>query len=213
MVSIFLDESGDLGFNFSASGTSKYFVVCILITENKKTLDQLVKKIIRNLPPKQRQKRKGVLHCTNEDVTIRKRLLANLTHRELGIVYICIEKKRILIPDRNQKHLLYNYITNALINKVFDYLSEKEIGGVDFFASRRETNKYYNECFSRFIESNTTKNSNIDLKIHIASPQDEKCLQIVDFLSWSVFRKYEYNDDEYYSIISSKIIDRIYMYK
>jgi hypothetical protein len=38
MAYIFLDESGDLGFNFKKKKTSKIFVVTCLFTENKKPI-------------------------------------------------------------------------------------------------------------------------------------------------------------------------------
>jgi hypothetical protein len=32
-------------------------------------------------------------------------------------------------------------------------------------------------------------------------------LQAVDFISWAVFRKYEYKDESYYEIIRKKIVE------
>ena len=46
-----------------------------------------------------------------------------------------------------------------------------------------------------------------NITIEIKTPYEEKCLQAVDFLSWSIFRKYQQEDDSYYKIISSKIFE------
>jgi len=46
-----------------------------------------------------------------------------------------------------------------------------------------------------------------NLRIAIRTPFEEKALQAVDFVSWSVFRKYEYGDDSYYNLIKSKIVE------
>jgi hypothetical protein len=44
------------------------------------------------------------------------------------------------------------------------------------------------------------------MKVKIQAPDSEKWLQIVDFICWSIFKKYENNEKEYYDIISNLII-------
>lgn len=45
MAHIFLDESGDLGFNFKKKNTSKFFIVTILFVEGSKNpIEKIVKK-------------------------------------------------------------------------------------------------------------------------------------------------------------------------
>ena len=41
----------------------------------------------------------------------------------------------------------------------------------------------------------------LKISIEIHTPESEKCLQIVDFISWAIFRKYEYNDQTFFDII------------
>jgi hypothetical protein len=74
-------------------------------------------------------------------------------------------------------------------------------------ASRRETSKYLNENFCNYIKKQTKSNHGVYLEVEIAFPTVEKCLLIVDFISWAVFRKIEHGDDSYYNIIKSKIIE------
>jgi hypothetical protein len=49
MQYIFMDESGDLGLDFSKIRTSRYFMVTFLLVSNKKPLDKIVKKIFFEL--------------------------------------------------------------------------------------------------------------------------------------------------------------------
>jgi len=45
MAYIFLDESGDLGFNFKKKGTSDFFIITFLfLDESKKSLEKIVKR-------------------------------------------------------------------------------------------------------------------------------------------------------------------------
>jgi len=46
----------------------------------------------------------------------------------------------------------------------------------------------------------------------IKTPFEEKALQAADFASWSIFRKYEYGDEEYYKIIQQKIAEEKPLY-
>ena len=43
--------------------------------------------------------------------------------------------------------------------------------------------------------------------IEIKIPQNEKGLQVVDFCSWGIFRKYEFEDDFFYEIFKEKLLE------
>jgi len=68
---------------------------------------------------------------------------------------------------------------------------------VIFIASRRETNKYLKENFKDYLEKQTTSNHNLTLEVQIATPDEEKSLQVADFVYWAIFRKYERGDETY----------------
>lgn len=52
MAYIFMDESGDLGFNFKKKKTSQYFVVTFIFTKDKGPLEKIVKKIFKGFTKK-----------------------------------------------------------------------------------------------------------------------------------------------------------------
>ena len=45
------------------------------------------------------------------------------------------------------------------------------------------------------------------MEVEIKTPSEEKSLQAVDFVSWAIFRKYEFGDDSYYNVVKEKIIE------
>ncbi len=47
MSYIFMDESGELGFDFKKEKTSKFFVVTFIFTKDKNTLNKIVKKSLK----------------------------------------------------------------------------------------------------------------------------------------------------------------------
>lgn len=54
MAYIFLDESGDLGFDFKKDKTSKFFVITCLFVNNATSVEKSIKKIFKNFTAKER---------------------------------------------------------------------------------------------------------------------------------------------------------------
>jgi hypothetical protein len=120
---------------------------------------------------------------------------------------IYLNKRKVYACLRDEKQILYNYVTNVLIDRI---LTKKLIPygeRVNIIASRRETNKVLNEQFRSYIEQQSRYNHNANIKVSVKPPQEEKCLQIVDFVCWSLFRKYEYSDNSYADLIKDLVLE------
>lgn len=202
MVFIFMDESGDLGFDFSKQKTSKYFIITFLILNHKRTAEKIIKHSFRRLSLKRRKSKKGYLHSYKEDSKTRIAILSELSNKKVIIISIILDKKILHKNLYEQKHALYNIVTTKLLKRVYDLKLIDRNRKVNLIASRRETNKYINEGFKLFIE-------NINMEVDIKSPSEEKCLQLADFVSWAIFRKYESGDNRYYELIKNIIAEEI----
>jgi hypothetical protein len=214
MAYIFMDESGDLGFNEQKEKTSKNFIIAFLFSQNKNILDKIVKKVFNTLPPNIKKKHSGTFHCYKEQPIVRSRLLSLLKKKkDVSVMIIRLNKSNVWTDLRKEKSILYNYVVNILLNRIF---SKKLISIQDklvFIQSQRETNKLLNLNFKQYISQQVKKNHGIELVVEIKKPSEEKALQIVDFVSWSVFRKYEHNDDTYYNIIKDLIKENTSLYE
>ena len=206
MAYVFLDESGDLGFNFKKKKTSKFFVVTCLFAENKKPFEKIVKKTHSELKKKYKR-RFGILHCVKEKPITRQRLLRRLNEKDCAIMTIYLNKMKVYTRLRDEKQILYNYVTNILLDRVYTKKIIPIKKRVELIASRRETNKFLNENFKNYLNRQAKNHYRIDVKISIKTPSEEKTLQAVDFVSWAIFRKYEYGDDSYYNKIKNKIVE------
>lgn len=206
MSYLFLDESGDLGFDFSKKGTSKVFVITCLFTENKRLIEKIVKKTHSQLGKKFKRKF-GVLHAVKEKPVTRKRLLRKLSEIDCRIMTIYLNKKKVYTKLYDEKSVLYNYVTNILLDRIYSKRLTITSGSLILIASRRETNKFLNENFKDYLKSQAVRNHKVDLAIEIKSPHEEKALQAVDFISWAIFRKYQLGDEVYYDIFKKKIIE------
>lgn len=204
MVYIFVDESGDLGFDFSKKKTSKFFVITFLFTESKRPIEKVVKKIHSQLQSNYR-KNKGVLHATKEKPLTRKRFLKKLAEKDCYVMTIYLNKRKVYTRLQDEKAVLYNYVVNILLDRIFTAKILRDYKKLELVASKKETNKFLNENFTNYLNSQAKNRHQIELSITIKTPSEEKSLQAVDFISWSIFRKYEYGDESYYEIIKNKI--------
>ncbi len=203
---LLMDESGCLGFDFNKKKTSKYFVVTCLFTSSKRPFEKIVKKVHSGLR-QQLRKHPGVLHCNKEKPATRKYLFKLLKEKDCSIMAIYLNKRKVYTRLQDEKHVLYNYVTNILLDRIFSKSFTSEIKNVIFIASKRETNKFLNENFSSYLNHKVVNAHNVKFTVAIKTPAEEKSLQVVDFVSWAIFRKYEFNDESYYDLIKEKIME------
>jgi hypothetical protein len=202
-----MDESGDLGFDFTKQRTSKYFVVTLLfVPDSKGPIEKIVKKTHHQLA-KSVKRKTGVLHATKEKPVTRQRLLKLLAEKDCAVMTIYLNKERVYSRLQDEKQVLYNYVTNILLDRIYTRRIIDTDLPIELIASRRETNRFFNENFCDYLTSKVAKEHQQVLPIRIATPHAEKGLQAVDFVSWAIFRKYEYGDDSYYNLIKSIIAE------
>ena len=206
MSFIFLDESGDLGFN-PKKKNSKYFVITVISTEDKKPIEKIVKNIHSSLRKKVKRLSGGILHTYKERPTTRKRLLKLLSQKDCAIITIFLNKSKVHTKLQNEKHVLYNYVTNILLDRIMSKKLVNKKTLIKLIAAKRETNKFLNENFKDYLKKQVRENHELRLEVEIKTPNEEKALQAVDFASWAIFRKYELKDGSYYNLIKSKVIE------
>lgn len=211
MAFIFMDESGDLGFDFSRVGTSNYFVIAFLCCENKRPVEKCVKKV--HLGLRRRYGHIGVLHAYQEEPATRRRLLSGLAGRDCRAMAVILNKRKVYASLQDEKAVLYNYVTNILLDRIFTKKLLPGGGPYHVVASRKETNRFLNENFTAYLGRQLEKNHRVDVSIEVRTPAQEKGLQAADFVSWAVFRKYERADDSYAALIQKRIVEENWLYK
>jgi hypothetical protein len=206
MSYIFLDESGDLGFNFDKLKTTKYFIITFLFIDRKRPIEKIIRSVHASLRKKYKM-RDGTIHAYKEEPSTCTRVCRKLAENHIKVMTIYLNKKKVFTKLQNEKAVLYNYVTNILIDRIMSKRLVNKKEAIFLIASRRETNKFLNLNFKNYLENQVAANHNINLTIEIKTPSEEKGLQAVDMLSWAIFRKYEYGDDSYYNIIKDVIIE------
>ncbi len=200
MKYIFLDESGELGFD---DKSSKYFIITLLACDEeelnavrriiKRVREKLIKKKVKKLPE---------LKGNNSNDKIRREVLERLAKTRTEIFTIILDKTKVYEYLKEKKNKLYNYISNLIINECsFDTKN------ICLVVDRSKPTRSLRADFDNYLKFKLKeKLSSCNLIIGHENSQNENCLQVLDFASWAIFRKYEHKDEEFYSIIKDKII-------
>jgi hypothetical protein len=197
---IFLDESGELGFK---STSSKYFVITLLSCDEGEVyqLRKIIKKIRQKII-KKKIKRYPEIKGNNSTDKIREDVLKRFLGTNSEIFVIILEKSKVYEYLKSKKDKLYNYISNLIINEC-----SLDSSYISLVVDKSKTNRSLREDFDNYIRKNITqKNNNCHLKIKHENSQKEGCLQVLDFVSWAIFRNYEFKDSRFFDIIKDKIV-------
>jgi hypothetical protein len=192
---VFLDESGDLGFN---KKSSKYFIITILVTSNKKIIEKKLKTYKRKLLRKKKYKKLKELKANNSDDKIRFNVLDIINENNIEIYTIILNKEKLLDNLKEKKTKVYNYLTNLILTECDD-LNGKS---VHFIIDKRVKKKIIRDDLDNYIKK---EHPEIRFNISHYDSSNSNGLQLVDFVSWSIFRYYEFNDDRFYYYIREKI--------
>jgi hypothetical protein len=235
MQSIFVDESGDLGFG---CGT-KYFILGMVVPRFGKKLNKVVKNfnahLIRNgWNPSVEIKATNIWHAEkNADIPDTyaykktpeipmRAILTGLAHLEGYIEYAVFRLDTVaaglqIAPTA----ILYNYFSWLLLRGPLCYFP-----AIELFMDRRNRENHHNLKFDGYIESKVgvargeKGKDPLNLLIHHyhwASPHEVKTpdrpnvefgvrgIEAADFVCWAIKKKYENGDSAWYSLIESRI--------
>ena len=200
MKYIFLDESGELGFKASSS---KYFVITLLACDEGElySLRRIMKKV-RNKIIKKKLKKYPELKGNNSNDHIREDVLKRFMGTKSEIFVIILEKSKVYEYLKDKKDKLYNYISNLILNEC-----SLEDSNIKLVVDKSKSNHSLREDFDNYIRKKLDeKNQACKLSIKHENSQNEAVLQVLDFVSWAIFRNYEYQDHRFMEIIKNKIV-------
>ncbi len=206
---IYLDESGDLGFNFKNKKTSRYIVIGLLVFLNgaaNTAMINAVKKTLKNKLPKNTLELKG----SNLAFPIKKYFLKEINKQKDWRLYAAIADKKSWVEHHVSNHhrepekkALYDEITKRLLSQL-DFLEMTE--RVDIVVDRSK-NKDEISLFDKAIMVEIKKRvpKKTPLTITHRSSHGAAGLQAVDIFCYGIWRKYEFSDFAWYKEFSDRI--------
>ena len=207
---IYLDESGDLGFDFNKRGTTRKFVVTILVCNSdavRKEFRKAVRRTLKNKLNRSKNKSRHITEIkgTNTTVEIKKYLLRNIKRDDWAIYALALNKSRVepQLRTKTGKKKLYNFLSRFLLEK--SPLSNA-VGNVEMVVDRsknKEETRDFNQYLFNQVEALLPLNTAFDIS-HLSSEESAE-LQAIDMFCWGIFRKYEHDDEEWYDIFKDKV--------
>ncbi len=205
LLYLYLDESGDLGFDFSNDKTTKFFTVTVMLLkgfDNNRRLINVVKKTIKRKLPNTHE-----LKGSNTSIEVKRYFYDSISSIMLPFcIYTLTFDKGKLADLRNKKNIMYNFMVKTLIDKIPDI---KTATSTELIIDKSK-NKLAIENFNKYIIGQSELKECCH-KIRHSKSHENYGIQAVDLFSWGIFRKYEQKDLQWYNIFETNIkYDNIY---
>lgn len=214
-IYIFVDEAGDM--NFSAKG-SKYYMFNFLIKQRPFNLHEYISNyryslLERNLDPFG-GKRLDIeaFHACEDNKYIKDEIFNIISsfNKESVKSYSYILEKPKVEPNKHQeKDKFYIENLNLAIQRLLDKLQidKNFVIITDRLPVHKNKNKQVGALKKGIKEYIRRNNLNIRYDIFHHCSASSVNLQIVDYISWAIFRKYERGQDLYFKRIEKYLID------
>jgi hypothetical protein len=206
---IYLDESGDLGFDFVNKKPSKFFTICVMVIyhyqEQRFISNQVKRVLIKKLKMTSKNKSRKIeeLKATSTTIEIKKYFFDKIKNINFGVYSITLNKKRVYKELIDKKHRIYNFITRILLEKIdFNNASQSIYLILDKSKNKKEI-KEFNQYLFNHLQAGI--NPIIPFYIHHKDSKEDLCLNAVDLFAWGIFRKHERKDIEWFDIFKEKI--------
>ncbi|HKZ58107.1 MAG TPA: DUF3800 domain-containing protein [Thermodesulfovibrionales bacterium] len=210
MLYLYLDESGDMGFDFFAKKPSKYFTVTVMLVhgmENRKKIAKAVKRTLQNKFPKQKRPE---LKGSKQSIEVKKYFYRHIESVPFEIYALTLNKRRVYDYLSQKKDRVYNFIARKVLDVIpFANASVRVELVIDRSKSKKEI-KEFDSYLIQQLSGRIEPRIPLDIDHHLS--HEDLPIQAVDLFSWGIFRKYEKSDREWYDVFKGKIrYDDIYL--
>jgi len=199
MMYVYLDESGDLGFE---QGGTKYFTIAFAIMKNPIHFKRCVKRVKVKYDIPRDVELKG--YSTSE--SIKKDLLNRFAKLDIEIHAITVRKKNVEPKLRRDTNILYNYVVGlSLVERI---LQEPPNSRVLINVDRRVISITSGFKFNEYLRYKIwyeRERRDIDLEIYHLDSHQAYAIQGIDIICNSIFRKYNSNNYKLFNIIQGKV--------
>ncbi len=207
---IYLDESGDLGFDFATKRPSKKFVITLLVCESGAVTRGFRIATRRTLKNKLNRGKKGrriiqEMKGTETTLKIKQYYYRHAPKRGWQIYTVAVNKERVHehLQTKAGKKKFYNYIARFLLAKVDLEGANTAVTLVVDRCKNKDEIADFNGYLGNQLEARLPLN--VPFKIYHQHSHANAGLQAVDLFCWGVYRKYEHGDLNWYREYANRI--------
>lgn len=206
---LYLDESGDLGFDFVNKKPSRFFTVAVLavqgVEENRKLSKAIRVTLRRKLnPPGHRQRMVAELKGTGTSFEVKRYFYKQAREVSFGVYSITLNKRKVYERLTNDKARIYNFVTRQVLDKIpFEQNDDQRVQLVIDKSKSKPEIADFNHYLRRQLEGRINPKTPLDI-LHLSS-HEMPGLQAADLFAWGIFQKYERGRMEWYEEFQEKI--------
>lgn len=198
---LFADEAGDFAFK-RGPNISRYFIVCSIALPSCDIGDRLLE--LRRELVWERRKLGDFFHATTDTQFVRDRVFALIAAQDFRVDATIMEKSKAQPQVRTTKDRFYKIGWHYHFKDISRFLigpSTELMVTAASIATKREQ-VVFTEAVTDVVFQSTAA---IPWRTSFWSAQTDPCLQIADYCTWAIQRKWERGDTRSYDLIKPKI--------
>lgn len=200
-VYVFADEAGDFAFR-RGPNISKYFILCTVVIPNCDVGESLLR--LRREMAWNREPLGDYFHATTDPNAIRTKIFSLIQETDIRVDATILEKSKSQPHIRTSDHVFYKYAWFYHFKHVAAQIL-KPHDELQITAASIGTKKGRGAFLSGLtdvLNQTTQRNKSVT---SFWPAQADPCLQIADYCTWAIQRKWERADTIHYETIKSKI--------
>lgn len=199
---LYLDESGDLGFDFFTKRPSNYFTVCVLVVEsvdaNRAILAAAKKTVRRKL------RRGGELKGAKTSLEVKSHFYGQVETVPFCLYALTLNKRRVYDELTRVKDRVYNYIARRVLDRIPMERADTRVQFIIDKSKNKNEIADFNAYATRNLKARLDPRVPLDVYHHRSS--ENAGLQVVDLFTWGIFRMHERGDPIWRDVFRAKIV-------
>jgi hypothetical protein len=214
---IFLDESGDLGFDFENKRPSSHFVITLLVCDGREVVQGMgvaIRRTLKNkLNHKKAERKVRELKGSETALPIKEYFVRHCPDTGWRLYSVTLNKQRVAshLKTRDGRKKLYNFLSRFLIEKI---PFREDLSDVTLVVDKcKNTNEM--KDFNQYIENHMQALLPLECRLYISHEQSHQNpgLQAVDMFCWGFARKYT-DGTEWYGMFRERVaFETVYLPK
>ena len=125
---------------------------------------------------------------------------------DIQIMSLVLNKRKTQSLCKQSVNDIYNFLLKELVKSLINNNIFVHIQNIRLIIDKKDTNKNLDKIIVSTITKVLTSHWDGEFQIVLERSENSKELQVVDFIAWAIFRKYELGDYRFYDLIKDHIV-------
>ena len=199
---IYADESGNFDFSLKRQA-SRYFILTSVVM-NELAVENELLELRRELAWEGVKLSKDTFHATNDKQRVRDRIFSILKEHDFRVDATILEKRKAVPQIRSTQSNFYGFAWYYHLRRVTVETIQDPLELL-ITAASLGTNEMRTSLDSAVQAVNNEVAPGSIMKTAMWSAASDPCLQVADYCSWAIQRKWERSDYRSYDFIKDKV--------